>query len=84
VHIHFKIRTDPSSAQGHEFTSQMYFDDALTDRVHALAPYAEKGQRTLRNARDGIFSDGGEQLMLAPVATGEGYDASFNIGLQIS
>jgi protocatechuate 3,4-dioxygenase beta subunit len=31
VHIHFKIRDSPESEQGYEFTSQLYFDDALTD-----------------------------------------------------
>jgi protocatechuate 3,4-dioxygenase beta subunit len=30
VHIHFKIRTDSASQRGYEFTSQLYFDDALT------------------------------------------------------
>src|SRR5262249_24919601 len=35
VHIHFKIRSGPSSKRGFDFTSQLYFDDALTDRVHA-------------------------------------------------
>ncbi len=38
VHLHFKIRTRPSSGPGYQFTSQLYFDDPLTDRVHALAP----------------------------------------------
>ncbi len=36
VHIHFKIRT----AQRQEFTSQIYFDEAVTDRVYAVEPYA--------------------------------------------
>lgn len=83
VHIHFKIRTDPSSAQGHEFISQLYFDDAFTDRVHALAPYASKGQRTVRNTGDGIFRRGGQQLMLAVAERGQGYAATFDIGLQL-
>src|SRR5262249_48403011 len=39
VHVHFKIRSR-SGASAHEFTSQLYFDDALSDRVYALAPYA--------------------------------------------
>jgi protocatechuate 3,4-dioxygenase beta subunit len=43
VHIHFKIRTDPSSASGYEFTSQWFFDETLTDQVHAQQPYAAKG-----------------------------------------
>lgn len=84
VHVHFKIRSSPGSARGYDFTSQLYFDDALTDRVHARAPYASKGQRTLRNSGDGIFLNGGQQLMLAPTTTGQGYAATFNIGLQIA
>jgi len=83
VHIHFKIRTNPSSAQGHEFISQLYFDDALTDRVHALAPYASKGQRTVRNTGDGIFRRGGQQLMLAVAERDQEYAATFDIGLQL-
>jgi protocatechuate 3,4-dioxygenase beta subunit len=40
VHIHFKIRADPDSETGHKFTSQWFFDEALTDQVHAQPPYA--------------------------------------------
>jgi protocatechuate 3,4-dioxygenase beta subunit len=83
VHIHFKVRTDPASEQGHEFTSQLYFDDSITDRVHAQAPYASKGQRTLRNDGDGIFRDGGDELMLPLTEDGQGgYVGTFDIGLQ--
>ena len=82
VHIHFKLRTDPDAAQGFEFTSQLYFDDALTDIVHAQQPYAAKGQRTLRNSGDGIYRNGGSQLLLAPTTDGRGgYTASFDIAL---
>ena len=42
VHIHFKIRTEPAAARGYEFASQLYFDDALTDRVHARDPIRPK------------------------------------------
>jgi protocatechuate 3,4-dioxygenase beta subunit len=82
VHIHFKIRTDPNSEVGEEFTSQLFFDDSLTDQVHAQEPYAGKGQRTLRNDGDGIFREGGDQLLLQLTPTGEGYAATFDIGLQ--
>ena len=51
VHVHFKIRLDPNASSGFDFTSQLYFDDSLTDVVHAQQPYAAKGQRTRRNAR---------------------------------
>jgi protocatechuate 3,4-dioxygenase beta subunit len=84
VHIHFKMRTDIESDQGYEFTSQLYFDDALTDVVHSQEPYAAKGQRTLRNDGDGIFQNGGDQLTLMLTEDGDGYAATFDVGLQIS
>jgi protocatechuate 3,4-dioxygenase beta subunit len=83
VHIHFKIRTEPAAARGYDFTSQVYFDDALSDRVLAAAPYNTRGERTRRNEQDGIFRRGGDQLMLSPVPAGEGYAATFAIGLEI-
>jgi protocatechuate 3,4-dioxygenase beta subunit len=84
VHIHFKIRTDSASERGSEFTSQLYFDDALTDQIYAQAPYATKGQRTRRNDGDGIFQDGGEELMLQLTQDAQGYVGTFNIGLQMT
>jgi protocatechuate 3,4-dioxygenase beta subunit len=83
VHIHFKVRTTPQSEPGHVFTSQLYFDDALTDRVQAQAPYAGRGKREVRNADDRIFVRGGHELMLDPKPTRDGYAASFAIGLQL-
>ncbi|MCA1730766.1 MAG: intradiol ring-cleavage dioxygenase [Actinobacteria bacterium] len=81
VHIHFKIRDSPESEQGYEFTSQLYFDDDLTDTVQAEGPYAEKGQRDLRNADDGIFQGGGDQLLLPLNQSGQGYEGTFDIAL---
>ena len=83
VHIHFKIRTAPVAQRRFEFTSQLYFDDGLTDRVHAAPPYAAQGPRTARNQHDWIFRRGGDQLMLAPTVVAEGYAAAFAIGLQL-
>jgi protocatechuate 3,4-dioxygenase beta subunit len=83
VHIHFKIRTVPLAQRRFEFTSQLYFDDVLTDRVHADPPYAVNGPRTVRNQHDGIFRRGGDQLMLAPTTAADGYAAAFAIGLQL-
>lgn len=83
VHIHFKIRSDPAATPGFEFTSQLYFDDALTDRVLSGAPYAARGLRNRKNAEDGIFrSAGGEQLLLDVTETDTGYSGAFSIGLQ--
>ena len=81
VHIHFTIRSDPASARGHEFTSQLYFDEALTGRVFSRMPYAAKTGKFDRNADDEIFTHGGDQLLLAPKPQGDGYAARFEIGL---
>jgi protocatechuate 3,4-dioxygenase beta subunit len=81
VHIHFTIRDSPESEQGYEFTSQLYFDDALTDEVHSRGPYAQKGERDQRNSTDGIYQGGGDELTLALAPDGEGYAATFDIAL---
>ncbi len=81
VHIHFKVRTNTGDRRN-EFTSQLYFDDALTDRVHAAAPYAASiGQRT-RNAQDGLFRTGGRALILDARQALDGYAATFDVGLR--
>jgi hypothetical protein len=49
--------------------------------VHATEPYASKGQRTLRNSGDGIYTSGGSQLVLDVTGTADGYAATFNIAL---
>jgi protocatechuate 3,4-dioxygenase beta subunit len=83
VHIHFKIRSASSIRPGFEFTSQLFFDDALTDRVHAQQPYPAKGQRTVRNSRDGIFRRGGSQLLLSLTENNSGgYTGTFDVALQ--
>jgi protocatechuate 3,4-dioxygenase beta subunit len=84
VHIHFKIRTTESSQQAYDFTSQLYFDDSLTDEVHVQSPYTSKGQRTIRNGSDGIYRSGGDQLTLEANRTGDGYTGTFNIGLEMT
>jgi protocatechuate 3,4-dioxygenase beta subunit len=83
VHIHFKIRTAVIAGKRFGFTSQLYFPDELTDRVHTALPYSSKGRRRVRNHHDFIFRDGGNQLMLDLSETNGGYAATFPIGLAI-
>jgi protocatechuate 3,4-dioxygenase beta subunit len=82
-HIHFKLRMAAASAKARtrEFTSQLYFDDTLSDRVYAAAPYARRGRQAVRNADDFIFRDGGDKLLFAPVREGDGYTGVFAIGV---
>ncbi|MCC6260794.1 MAG: intradiol ring-cleavage dioxygenase [Anaerolineales bacterium] len=78
VHIHFKIRYE-----NQEFTSQLFFDDAFTDDVYAQEPYLQKGLRNTLNVQDGIYGNGGNQLLLNVMPNASGYVASFDIGMQI-
>lgn len=76
VHLHFKIRSG-----SREFSSQLFFDEALSDTVFAQAPYSQRPGRSTRNANDGIFGQSGGQLTLQPVRSADGYAATFDIGL---
>jgi protocatechuate 3,4-dioxygenase beta subunit len=85
VHIHFKVRTAAATGETYEFTSQLFFDDALIDQILAQAPYSAKGgQRDTTNANDMHFASGGDQLLLAPTETAQGLAATFAIGLDLS
>ena len=82
VHIHFKIRATAANGQVSDFTSQLFFDDALNDQIFAQAPYAQKGiAGRMRNTSDGIFQGSGGKLTLDPAKTGDRYAATFDIGL---
>lgn len=87
VHVHFKIRApkSPGGSLDYDFTSQLYFDEKVSDTVHATAAYAKKGKRDTTNARDGIFRRaGGEKLMVAVSPKGDGYAGRFDIALDLT
>lgn len=53
VHIHFTIRI----GQDEYVTSQLYFEDALTDEIVATQPiYKDRGARDTTNQTDGVIS----------------------------
>ena len=85
VHIHFTVRTNPQTASAHQFTSQIYFDDAVNEKVLSQPPYTSKGppDQRMKNERDGIFRRGGSQLILPVTAAGNGYAGTFDIALDV-
>jgi protocatechuate 3,4-dioxygenase beta subunit len=83
VHIHFTIRTNPGATAAHQFTSQIYFDEAVNDKVFTQPRYATKGER-MRNGRDGIFRRGGAALILPVTEVGNGYAGTFDVALEIA
>ena len=78
THIHFKVLPDETRA----FTSQLFFDDDLSQQVFAQEPYVAKGSTpdTL-NSRDFIYQD---LLLLTTMESGDGYAATFPIGIDLS
>jgi len=55
IHIHFQVRIG-----GTEYvTSQLFFDDALSDEIIASEPvYSDRGPRDTTNASDGVIGGG--------------------------
>jgi len=80
THIHFKVRKDNM-----EFTSQFFFDDALSDEVNDNeSPYSQKGSSgRLPNDRDGIYQQSNGMLVLDVQPSADGYAATFTIGIQM-
>jgi protocatechuate 3,4-dioxygenase beta subunit len=84
VHIHFKVRTTPAAAKGHEFTSQVYFDEAFNDRVFAREPYSKRTGQRVKNEGDGIFQkENGKQLILPVTESKDGYAGTFSLALNM-
>jgi hypothetical protein len=52
--------------------------------VYATEPYVDRGEPDVPNDRDGIYRGGGDQLLLTPTAAGDGFTATFEVGLQMS
>lgn len=83
VHIHFKVRTKTAADAVYEFTSQLFFAESLTDRVHAVAPYARPGRRVM-NSEDGIYGSVGDQMLLTLSPSGAAFTTAFGIGLDLA
>lgn len=82
VHIHYKVRLFAGATRTYDFTSQLFFDDTLTDQVYTQAPYNSRGTRNTRNSNDGIYQSGGSALILSLAPDGRGgYTSTWDIGL---
>ena len=75
VHIHAMVHIDNASVR----TTQLYFDDELSDRVYASGEaYSTRGERSQLNDSDGIYD---ASLVVPAKADGDGYVGAmtFNI-----
>jgi protocatechuate 3,4-dioxygenase beta subunit len=60
-HLHLKVHLDAATV----LTTQLFFDDAVSDGVFGAEPYRAHGPRDTRNDTDAFFSPTA-QLRLAP------------------
>lgn len=77
VHIHLKVHLDKRNV----LTTQLYFDDELTDTVLASEPYSTQGSRETRNDNDSIYDASG---VLKVSSTADGYRGLLNLGIAAS
>ena len=88
AHLHVKVRQFSATGQRlFDFTTQLFFDDTVTDRVYADYPYSARQERGTRNNSDGHYltmgSDGqsvGSHLLLDLTAGPEGgYQGTYTL-----
>ena len=79
VHIHMKVHERGSVVH----TGQLFFDDGLTDRVYANAPYSRRGKPDTRNSADDIYrSAGAASAVLKMTPNGGGYTGAITVGVK--
>lgn len=84
IHIHVRIRTYNGSATLTNYTTQIFFDDTLSNTVLQNAAYARSTARDTTNATDMVYTTAGSNnaSMLATVTqTSTGYAAALTIDL---
>jgi hypothetical protein len=65
-------------------TSQLAFDDASTTAIYETGVYAAKGQNSMTNASDMVFSDGDDyQIASLTGNTTTGYVATLAVGVAV-
>jgi uncharacterized protein (TIGR03437 family) len=85
IHIHVRIRTYNGATALTNYTTQVFFDDTVNNKVLALAPYnARTSSRDTTNATDSVYTTAGSNassMLVTPVAGGSGYAASITIDM---
>jgi protocatechuate 3,4-dioxygenase beta subunit len=77
THIHCKVHVDRKTVR----TTQLYFDDTLTDEVYAaVSPYDEHTGRDTRNDTDSIYDPSG---VVTAQKSGDSYLAALNLGVEV-
>jgi protocatechuate 3,4-dioxygenase beta subunit len=92
IHIHVKVRNFEESNETLEWTSQLYLNNSINEKIHTQPPYNKHGPVDMTNEEDFIYTgpstDGlvktntGQHLMLKLNGNEQqGYTGTFNIGV---
>lgn len=86
VHIHMRIRTYSGTTTLGTFTSQLFFDDSITDQVYTASPYNTRGTRSTLNATDSIYNGAGtaSRGLVTLTQTAEGWSGIVNVGVNLT
>jgi protocatechuate 3,4-dioxygenase beta subunit len=85
IHIHVKARRfNAAGNTTYVFTSQLFFDDAVNDKVMGTPPYNARGARNVRNAGENVYGNNTRAMVdLRPAEGARGYVAAVTLGLRL-
>lgn len=86
IHIHLRVRTYNGTTVTGVFTSQLHFDDTISDTVLSQSPYNTRGTRDTRNSNDMVYtgSSTASRTLLTLTRTDTGYDAAITVGVSLA
>ncbi len=92
IHIHFSIQGMPSdlvpNRTGEQlasvFVAQLYFTQSVAVEIFQAFPQYQQGAAITPNESDGIFGDGGRELIVTMTQSGDGYVGEVDIGVSRS
>ena len=85
VHIHVKVRLfDASNNTTTEATTQVFFDDTITDTVYKnVSPYSGRSTRDTRNSADNIYGNQTVLLLSLSGDTASGFTGTIPLGVRV-
>jgi protocatechuate 3,4-dioxygenase beta subunit len=78
VHVHLKAHNGGNTVH----TTQLFFDESVSDAVYATSPYSSRSGRRTANAQDGIYQGGGAQSTLQLARDGNAYVGTLTLGIR--
>jgi protocatechuate 3,4-dioxygenase beta subunit len=84
VHVHAKVRLwDPYGEVSTDVSTQLFFDDAISDAVFATPAYGGRPMRDTRNATDSIYRAGTSPLVSLGGSIEAGLEGSAEVAVQV-